>query len=89
MLSNQNYPTSGFAENNITLGLHVCTQNILITYENDIPWDKSQLFKIWIRGNKITLGLNFCNQNMGITYGDDIPWGQIKMTQNLDSQKIQ
>ena len=38
MWANQNYPTSGSAENKITLGLHNFTQNILITYVNDIPW---------------------------------------------------
>ena len=62
--------------------------DILITYENHIPWDRSQLLKIWIRGNKITLGLSVCTQNMGITYGNNIPRGQLKITQNLDSKKI-
>jgi hypothetical protein len=52
MGANQDYSKSGFAENTITLGVNICTQNIRITYENDIPW------------------------------------GQIKLTQNLDSQKI-
>ena len=52
MGANQDDPKSGFAENTITLGLTIFTQNIRITY------------------------------------GNNIPWGQIKITQNLDSQKI-
>ena len=50
--------------------------------------DRSRLLKIWIRGNTITLGLNVCTQRMGITYGNNITRGHIKITQNLDSQKI-
>ena len=38
MWANQNYPTSGSAEHKITLGHHNFTQNILITYGNDITW---------------------------------------------------
>ena len=33
----QDYSKSGFTENTITLGLNMFTQNIRITYENDIP----------------------------------------------------
>jgi hypothetical protein len=52
MGTDQDYPTSGFAENKITLGHKVYTHNIKMP----------------------------C--------GNCIPWGQIKITQNLDSQKI-
>ena len=51
MTADQDYSKSGFAENTITLGVNMCTHNIKITYENDIP----------------------C--------------GQIRITQNLDSQQ--
>ena len=39
--------------------------------------------------NTITLDLNIFTQNMKATHGNDIPPGHIKITQNLESQKMQ
>ena len=90
MWTDQDYAKSGFALNNITLGLNICTLNIKVTYENDIPL--GQMIKITqnldSQGNNIILDYNMCTQNIWITHENYIPWGQIKITQNLDSQKI-
>ena len=47
MGTSQDYPTSGFAENTITPGLHNFAQNIRITYENDTPWGQIKITRDW------------------------------------------
>ena len=87
MGTSRDYTKSGFTHNKITLGLNICTQNMKITYENDIPWGRSRLPNIWIRRNYDYTGLNICTQNIKVTHGNNVPRGHIKITQNLDSQK--
>ena len=39
----QDYSTFGFAENTITLSLDIFTPQMLITYENHIPWGQNKI----------------------------------------------
>ena len=42
----RDYSKSRFAENKITWGLIIFTQNMNITYENDIPWGQIKIIQI-------------------------------------------
>jgi hypothetical protein len=55
MWTDQNYAKSGFALKNITLGLNICTLNIKITYENDIPLGQMMKIVQNLDSQKITL----------------------------------
>ena len=43
MSTHQDYLNCGFAENTIALGRNICTQNIGVTYEYDIPWGQIKI----------------------------------------------
>ena len=43
MITHQDYLNSGFAENTIALDRNICTLNIGVTYEYDIPWGQIKI----------------------------------------------
>ena len=45
MTTHQDYLNSGFAENTIPLDRYICTQNIGVTYEYDIPWRQIKIIQ--------------------------------------------
>jgi hypothetical protein len=88
MATNQDRLNSGILKHKITLGLNICTRNMRFAYGNGIPWGKSKLPNIWIRGKYITLGHHIYTQNIWVTCENNILRGQIVITRHLGSYKV-